>query len=156
MGVSASISKPTPFMYLAFEKMDSFIYWIIWNVDPFILCPLIFLYPFITDSQTNIAGNSLNTKRTSSLKNLWVKSMCIYQDVRKSGAFHIPIKKNWLSHILFIETLNKKRECISFHSWCLTHRTCYGGVFDDNSRVFSYFSIKKFMLWVPFRSALLI
>ena len=29
--------------------------------------------------------------------------MCIYRDVRKSGAFHIPIKKNWVSHILFVE-----------------------------------------------------
>ena len=29
--------------------------------------------------------------------------MCIYRNVRKSGAFHIPIKKNWVSHILFVE-----------------------------------------------------
>ena len=29
--------------------------------------------------------------------------MCIYLDVRKSGAFHIPIKNNWVSHIHFVE-----------------------------------------------------
>ena len=29
--------------------------------------------------------------------------MCIYRDFRKSGAFHIRIKKNWVSHILFVE-----------------------------------------------------
>ena len=41
-GVRASISKPTPFIYLAFEKTDPFIYLIIRNVDLFIYCPLIF------------------------------------------------------------------------------------------------------------------
>ena len=29
--------------------------------------------------------------------------MCIYRDVRKSEDFDIPIKKNWVSHILFVE-----------------------------------------------------
>ena len=30
--------------------------------------------------------------------------MCIYRAVRKkSGSFHIPIKKNWVSHIPFVE-----------------------------------------------------
>ena len=38
----ASISKPTPFIYVAFEKTDPFIYLIIPNVDLFIYCPLIF------------------------------------------------------------------------------------------------------------------
>ena len=43
-GVRASISKPTPFIYLAFEKMGPFIYMYldIQNVDLFIFCPLIF------------------------------------------------------------------------------------------------------------------
>ena len=45
-GVRANISKPTPFIYLAFEKMDPFIYLIIQNIDLFIL-PIDFLYPFI-------------------------------------------------------------------------------------------------------------
>ena len=38
----ASISKPTPFIYLAFGKKDPFIYLIIQNVDLFIYCPFIF------------------------------------------------------------------------------------------------------------------
>ena len=41
-GVRARISKPTPFIYLVFEKMDPFIYLIVQNVDLFIYCPLIF------------------------------------------------------------------------------------------------------------------
>ena len=31
--------------------------------------------------------------------------MCIYRAVRKCGAFHIPIKKNRISHILFVEKM---------------------------------------------------
>ena len=46
-GVRASISKPTPFIYLAFEKTDPFICLIIQNVDLFIYCPLIFCSHFL-------------------------------------------------------------------------------------------------------------
>ena len=42
MGVGASISKPTPFIFLALEKTDPFIYSIVVNVDLFIYGPLIF------------------------------------------------------------------------------------------------------------------
>ena len=42
-GVRASISKPTPFIYLAFEKTGPFIYLIVRNVDLFIYCLLIFI-----------------------------------------------------------------------------------------------------------------
>ena len=45
-GVRASISKPTPFIYLAFEKTDPFICLIIQN-DLFIYCPLIFCTYFL-------------------------------------------------------------------------------------------------------------
>ena len=37
-GVRASTSKPTPFILLAFEKMNPFIYLIVRNVDLFIYC----------------------------------------------------------------------------------------------------------------------
>ena len=46
-GVRASISKPTPFIYLDFEKTYPFIYLIIQNVDLFIYCPLIFCTHFL-------------------------------------------------------------------------------------------------------------
>ena len=46
-GVRASISKPTPYIHLAFERTDPFIYLIIRNVDLFLQCLLIFLYQFI-------------------------------------------------------------------------------------------------------------
>ena len=46
-GVRSSILKPTPIIYMAFEKYDLFIYLIVQNVDVhvFICCPLI-LYRF--------------------------------------------------------------------------------------------------------------
>ena len=51
-GERASISKPTTFIYLAFEIKDPFIYQIIWNVDPFIYSPLIFCtYLLLVDRQ---------------------------------------------------------------------------------------------------------
>ena len=57
-GVRASISKPNPFIYLAFEKTDPFIYLIIQNVDLFIYCPLIFCTHFcwlLDKYQSNIS-----------------------------------------------------------------------------------------------------
>ena len=48
--------------------------------------------------------------------------MCIYQDVRKSGAFHMPIKKIGVSYILFNLPLAtvKQINCISlgWFSFC--------------------------------------
>ena len=61
-GVRASISKPIPFIYLAFEKTDPFIYLIIQNVDLFINCPLIFFVSIFAGCYTNITVNSCNTK----------------------------------------------------------------------------------------------
>ena len=58
-GVRASISKPTPFIYLAFEKIEA-------------------------------ASKNLSEKYTH------------IPDCQKSGAFHIQIKKNRVSHILFL------------------------------------------------------
>ena len=42
-----------------------------------------YLFPFVAGIYTNIAVNSLTTKRTNSLKNLWVKNTWIYRNVRK-------------------------------------------------------------------------
>ena len=50
-GVRASISKPIPFIYLAFKKTDPFIYLIIQNVDLFIYWPLIFCTHFLLITQ---------------------------------------------------------------------------------------------------------
>ena len=99
----ASISKPTSFIYLAFEKTDPFTYLIIRNVDLFIYCPLIFLYPFIAGSLTNIAVNSLNTKRTSSLEKSLSEKYVPIPGCQKSGAFHMGIQKNRVIHILLVE-----------------------------------------------------
>ena len=81
-------------------------------LDPFIYCPLIFLYPFIAGSQKNIALNSLITKRTSGLK----KSLCKKKKVhmpgcQKCGAFHIPIiyflkkKRGLIIHLAALKAL---------------------------------------------------
>ena len=85
-GVRANISKPTPFIYLAFEKMVPFIYLIVRNVYSY--TALLLLYPFIAGSYTNIAVNSLNTKRNSSLdKSLSETNIRFYRDVKKVGLF---------------------------------------------------------------------
>ena len=93
----ASISKPTPFIYLAFEKTDPLIYLIIQNVDLFINCPLIFFVPIFAGCYTNITVNSCNTKRISSLeKSLSEKYVHIpgcqkkwgpHRESRKTGPF---------------------------------------------------------------------
>ena len=103
----ASISKPTPFIYLAFEKTDPFIYLIIQNVDLFIYCPLIictnFLYPFFAGCWTNTTVNSCNTKRISSLEKSLSEKYVHIPGCQKNGAFHIGIQKKWAIHILFVE-----------------------------------------------------
>ena len=99
----ASISKPTPFIYLAFEKTDPFIYLIIQNVDLFIYCPLIFLYPFIAGYYTNITVNSYHTKRISSLEKSLSEKYVHIPGCQKNGTFHIGIQKNRAIHILFVE-----------------------------------------------------
>ena len=104
-GVRASISKPTPFIYLVFEKTDPFIYLVVRNVDLFICCPLIFYTTFwlVVRQMTNIAVNSLNTKRTNSLEKSVREKYTHIPGCQKSGVFHIRIKKNRASHILFVE-----------------------------------------------------
>ena len=44
-GMRASFLKPTPIIYLVFEKNDLFIYLIEQNVNIFIYCSSIFIYP---------------------------------------------------------------------------------------------------------------
>ena len=85
-GVRASISKPTPFIYPAFEKTDPFIYLIIKNVDLIIYCP----FDFCAHLLLVVRQISQSIPREqAALKNLWAKDMCIYKDFRKNGAFHI-------------------------------------------------------------------
>ena len=50
-----------------------------------------------------MAVNSLNTKRTSILEKSLSKKYVHIPGCQKSGAFHIPIKKNRVSHVLFVE-----------------------------------------------------
>ena len=99
----ASISKPTPFIYLTFEKTDPFIYLIIQNVDLFIYCPLIFCTHFFAGYYTNIIVNSCNTKRISSLEKSLNDKYVHIPGCQKNGAFHIGIRKNWAIHILFFK-----------------------------------------------------
>ena len=103
MGVRASISKPTPFIYLAFEKTDPFLYLIIQNVDLFIYCPLTFLYPFFAGYYTNITVSSCNTKRITSLEKSLSEKYVHIPGCRKNGAFYTGIQKNRAIHILFVE-----------------------------------------------------
>ena len=95
----ASISKLTPFIYLAFAKTDPFIYLIIQNVDLFMYCPLIFEPGYYT----NITVNSCNTKRISSLEKSLSEKYVHIRGCEKNGAFHIGIQKNRAIHIPFVE-----------------------------------------------------
>ena len=99
----ASISKPTPFIYLGFEKTDPFIYLIIQNVDLFIYCPLTFCTHFLLVDYTNISVNSCNTKRISSLENSLSEKYVHIPECQKNGACHTGIQKNRAIHILFVE-----------------------------------------------------
>ena len=100
-GVRASISKPTPFIYLAFKKTDPFIYLIIQNVDLFIYCSLIFVPIFRW--LLHKYHNSCNTKRISSLEKSLSEKYVHIPGCQKNGAFHIGIQKNWAIHIPFVE-----------------------------------------------------
>ena len=56
MGLRNRILNPTPFIYLAFEKMDQFIYSIVSNVNLFIYCPLIFYTHLLLVVDKNIVS----------------------------------------------------------------------------------------------------
>ena len=102
-GMRASISKPTPFMYLALEKPDPFIYLIIQNVDLFIYCPLIFCtHLLLVVRQISQSVHWIPWEQAAS-KNLAAKNMCIYQDVRKMVSFTQESRKIGLFIYFFVE-----------------------------------------------------
>ena len=101
-GVRASISKPMPFIYLAFEKKDAFIYLITQKLT-YSYTALCFFVPFSAGCYTNITVNSCNTKRISSLEKSLSEKYVHIPGCQKNGAFHIGIQKNWAIHILFVE-----------------------------------------------------
>ena len=99
MGVRACISKPTPFIILAFEKTDSIIYLIIRNVDLYIYCSHLLL----------IVRQILQLiqwipREQAASKNILSEKYMNILGCQKSGAFHIGIqKKNRVIQILFVE-----------------------------------------------------
>ena len=107
----ASISKPTPFIYLAFEKKKKkkkkkkhpFIYSIVRNVYLFIYCPMIW--------QLDKKGSQfIEYQENKQPRKISERKIYAYFPVcQKSGAFHIQIKKSRVSHIYF---LLKKRGLI--------------------------------------------
>ena len=108
--VCEPVSKPTSFIYLAFEKTNPFIYLIIQNVDLIIYCPLIFFCTHFLLVVGHITVNSCNTKRISSLEKSLSEKYVHIPGCQKNGAFHIGIQKNLAIHIPFIE----KREPIIY------------------------------------------
>ena len=87
MGVRASISKPTQFIYLTLKKRTHS-YTRSSEMLTHLYTALCFLYPFIAGSEINIAVNSLSTKRTSSLENsLNEKYVLVPRYIRKVGVF---------------------------------------------------------------------
>ena len=92
-GVRVSILKPTPIIYLAFNKHSLFIYLISQKVDLFIYCSLNLYTLFISSvickqvytlplSRENMLYVNVKTK---------AKNMCIYMGVRKLGPFQFQI-----------------------------------------------------------------
>ena len=73
----ASISKPTPFIYLAFEKTDPFIYLIIQNADLFIYCPLIFCTHLLL-VVTQISQNIIEYYENKQLRKISERKICAY------------------------------------------------------------------------------
>ena len=59
------------------------------------------MYPFIAGSYTNIAVFSLNSKITGTLERSLSEKYVHIPECQTSGTFHMPIKKNRVSHILF-------------------------------------------------------
>ena len=73
----ASISKPTPFIYLAFEKNTHS-----WNVDLFIYCPLNFFIPILVTSTLRCLQTCLQKKKKKKKKKIQLhftnKNLFIY------------------------------------------------------------------------------
>ena len=147
----ASISKSTPFIYLAFEKTDPFIYLIIQNVDLFIYCPMIFEPGYYT----NIKVNSCNTKRISSLEKSLSEKYVHIPGCQKNGAFHTGIQKNraiHTIHILFVEKRGpiiylaalKKGAIRHAHPYYAIYRLAPGTRQGGFSRRFSLFVCRLF------------
>ena len=91
--------KPTPIIYLVFEKNDLFIYLIEQNVNIFIYCSFIFIYPLCC----------LQTKFTNKYYNFgfWAEYLSENMSIFKQGmsenwTIHITMMKNVISHILFL------------------------------------------------------
>ena len=124
----ASISKPTPFIYLTFEKTDLFIYLIILNVDRFIYCPLIF-EPFFAGDYTNITVNSCNTKRISSLEKSLSEKFVHIPGCQKNGTFHIGIQKKRAIHILFVEKRGPNRYLAALKKGAIRHAHPYYAIY---------------------------
>ena len=102
-GVRASISKPTPFIYLAFEKNPPIHILDHPNCWPIHILPFDFLNPFFAGYYINFTVNSYNTKRISSLQKSLSEKYVHIPGCQKNGAFHIGIQKNRAIHILFVE-----------------------------------------------------
>ena len=75
------------------KKTDPFIYEIVWNVDPFIYCPLIF-YPFIAvDKNSN---QFIEYQENKQPRKISEGKICAYTGIhQKNGTFHRPIHKKW-------------------------------------------------------------
>ena len=98
-GVRASVSKPTPFIYLAFEKTDPFIYLIIRNVDLFIYCPLIFCTHLLLIVRQISQSIHLIPREQAASKNLWAKILCIYFVEKRGPIIYLAaLKKGAIRH----------------------------------------------------------
>ena len=96
-GVRASFFKPTPIIYLVFEKYDIFIYLIEQNVYIFIYCSL-----FITSL---LSVNKVYKYILQFLFLRWIpeqKYEYFQTGMSENGTIYITMMKKWVSYILFL------------------------------------------------------
>ena len=117
---------PHSYTWPSKKRTHSYVYLIIQNVDLFIYCPLIFLYPFFAGYYTNITINSYDTKRISSLEKPVSEKYTHKPGCQKNGAFHIGIQKNRTIHILFVEKRGSIIYLAALKKGSLFYRSCIG------------------------------
>ena len=90
---------------MAFEKTDQFIYLIIQKIDLFIYCNLIFIpiYCWSLDKYNVLQSIHWIPREQAAMTNLKKKKNMHLPGSQKSGAFHIRMQKNRVSHTLFVE-----------------------------------------------------
>ena len=100
-------------IYLTFEKTDSFMYQIVWNVGPSVYSPLIFCTHLLLVVRQISQSIHWIPREQAASKNLWTK-MCMYWDTSEKWGLSYIHPEKWVYHILFTE---KRGESYTWQRW---------------------------------------